>query len=98
VIFPGAIEPEAVTEPLTFQWEDDSSEDMYHVVVYDAFGEEVWRDDAVPGVSGGTASVAYGGDPLQPGMYYQFRVTSLRRGGTTPISMTEDLLGVFFLE
>jgi hypothetical protein len=28
-------------------------------------------------------------------MYYQFRVTSLRLGGTLPISRTEDLRGVF---
>jgi hypothetical protein len=99
VIFPGATEPEAVTEPLTFEWEDDSSEDAYHVVVYDAFGREVWRRDDVPGFSGGgNPSVAYDGDPLVSGMYYQFRVTSLRSGGTVPISMTEDLLGVFHLE
>jgi len=98
VISPGATVPEAVTEPLTFEWEDDSSEDAYHVVVYDAFGTLVWETDE-PGYSGGgNPSVAYGGDPLEAGMYYQFRVTSLRSGGTTPISMTEDLLGVFYLE
>ncbi|MBI5500225.1 MAG: hypothetical protein HY907_08285 [Deltaproteobacteria bacterium] len=98
IVFPGAAEPEAVSTPLTFRWEDDSSEDAYHIVVYDAFGEELWRRDDLPGESGGEPSVDYAGPALQPGMFYQFRVTSLRRTGTQPISMTEDLLGVFFLE
>jgi len=97
ILSPGATEPEAVTEPLTFRWADDSSEDAYHIVVYDAFGNELWRRDDLPGVSGGDASCAYAGPALEAGMYYQFRVTSLRRTGTQPISMTEDLLGVFFL-
>ncbi len=95
--FPGAAAPEAVTEPLTFRWEDDSSEDAYHVQVYDAFGEPIW-ETTTPGFSGGEPSVAYAGPALETGMYYQFRVTSLRSGGTNPISMTEDLLGVFLLE
>jgi hypothetical protein len=53
----------------------------------------------VPEVNGGDVSVPYGG-PLEPGMYYQFRATSWREpgGGPTPISQTEDLRGVFFVE
>lgn len=98
ILGPGATEPEAVTEPLTFRWVDDSSEDAYDLVVYDAFGNVVWHPDLLPGVSGGDATAAYAGPALESGMYYQFRVTSLRRTGTQPISMTEDLLGVFFLE
>jgi hypothetical protein len=103
VISPGAAVPEAVTGTPTFTWEDDSSEDAYHLVVYDAFCEEAWRREDLPGASGGTPSVAYGdggttATALESGMYYQFRVTSLRRGGENPISMTEDLLGVFYLE
>ncbi|HQP36195.1 MAG TPA: hypothetical protein PLI95_13495 [Polyangiaceae bacterium] len=31
--------------------------------------------------------------PLSPGMYYQFRVVSMKGG--VPISATEDLKGVF---
>jgi hypothetical protein len=98
ILGPGATEPEAVAATPTFRWVDDSSEDAYDLVVYDAFGNEVWHPAALPGVSGGEASATYAGPALEPGMYYQFRVTSLRRGGTQPISMTEDLLGVFFLE
>mgnify|MGYP000436370314 CR=1 FL=1 len=98
ILDPGETGPEAVDPTPTFRWADDSSEDAYDLVVYDAFGNEVWHPDPLPGVSGGTPELTYAGPALQPGMYYQFRVTSLRRGGSQPISMTEDLLGVFFLE
>ena len=97
---PGKEGPEAVTEKPTLEWADDSSEDWYDVYVYDAFGDEVWSSLMVPGVSGSdTVSVDYEG-PLDPGMYYQFRVTSWRqpgKGDPAPISSTEDLRGVFFL-
>lgn len=98
IVDPGETEPEAVSGTPTFRWEDDSSEDAYDLVVYDAFGNEVWHPDPLPGFSGGEPNLTYAGPALEPGMYYQFRVTSLRHGGTQPISMTEDLLGVFFLE
>lgn len=97
---PGAQQPEAVSEAPLLTWADDSSEDWYDVVVYDAFGEEVWRRDMLPGVSGGDeVSVTYAG-PLDVGMYYQFRVTSWRQPGgknAAPISATEDLRGVFYV-
>lgn len=56
-------------------------------------------DVEVPEANGGDVSVAYDG-PLDPGMYYQFRATSWREpgGGPTPISQTEDLRGVFYVE
>ncbi len=96
---PGADLPEAVTQKPTLVWADDSSEDWYEVRVYDAFGNEVWSNDMVPGVSGSeTVSLQYEG-PLDPGMYYQFRVSSWRqpgKGDAAPISRTEDLRGVFF--
>lgn len=94
IIGPGADEAEAVTEAPTFSWTDDSSEDQYHVEVFDAFGNLVW-EQTVEGVSGGDPTLAYGGPALVPGMYYQFRVTSIKDG--TPISRTEDLEGVFFV-
>lgn len=100
-IFPGADGPQAVDAAPTFVWADDSSEDRYEIVVFDAFGNEVWRDDQIPGVSGSdTAEVAYGGPELEVGMYYQFRVTSWRDTpqGSNAISRTEDLHGVFVLE
>jgi hypothetical protein len=92
---PGATEPELVTESPTFVWKDDSSETKYSIVVYNAFGDEVWRDDNIPRVTGAeNVTVDYGGEQLQAGMYYQFRVTSWKGDGT--ISQTEDLLGVFY--
>src|SRR5690606_6756491 len=62
VVSPGADAPEAVTGTPTFVFADDSSEDHYELVVYDAFGNLVWEDTAIPSVSGSaTVEVAYGG-------------------------------------
>src|SRR5262249_33664267 len=100
---PGAGDPEAVTAAPMLRWADDSSEDEYTVVVYNAYGDLVWcrssmagcAGPSLPGVSGSNeVSVAYAG-PLDPGMYYQFRATSLKKGG--PLSATEDLRGVFYV-
>ena len=97
IVSPGATEPEPTTESPTFIWKDDSSETKYSIVVYNAFGDEVWRDDNLPRVTGSeNVTVDYGGDQLQSGMYYQFRVTSWKGDG--PISQTEDLLGVFYID
>lgn len=94
---PGADGPEGVDPAaLTFTWQDDSSEDFYALVVYDAFGNEVWAVPDVPRVTGGgVVEVDYAGPALTPGMYYQWRATSHRDTG--PISTTEDLLGVFYV-
>lgn len=99
VTAPGAAQAEAVTAAPVLTWVDDSSEDHYVVEVFDAFGQRVWNT-TIPGVSGGTPSVTYGG-PMTPGMYYQFRVTSTKtqggNGGTCELSRTEDLRGVFYV-
>ncbi|HEX7837450.1 MAG TPA: hypothetical protein VF469_08305, partial [Kofleriaceae bacterium] len=100
VMSPGATQAEAVTAAPTLKWADDSSEDQYVVDVFDAFGQRAWTT-TIPGVSGGTPMVAYGG-PMTRGMYYQFRVTSTKTqggaGGTTcELSRTEDLRGVFYV-
>ena len=95
IVSPGAAEPELITDNPTFIWKDDSSETKYAIVVYNAFGDEVWRDDNLPRVTGSeNVTVEYGGSSLQTGMYYPFRVTSWKGDG--PISQTEDLLGVFY--
>lgn len=96
VLGPGAELPEVVTAPVTLSWEDDSSEDLYEVEVFDALGELVWETsgDLDPG-GNAPVTVPYDG-PLDPGMYYQFRVTSLKSG--VPLSRTEDLRGVFTTE
>ncbi len=100
VIGPGADEPEAVDAAPTLTWADDSSEDWYEVRVFDALGNEVWSELELPGVSGQTEVDLHYEGPLDPGMYYQFRVTSWRQPGNgeaAPISTTEDLRGVFYL-
>ena len=99
VFEPGADQPEGVSEKPTLMWADDSSEDFYKVVVYDAYGNVAWEKNDVGGVSGGgMVTVPYEG-PLEKGMYYQFRASSWREkpsGEQTAISATEDLKGVFF--
>jgi hypothetical protein len=94
ILSPGADAPEAVTGAPMLSWKDDSSEDEYDVVVFDAFGQAIWQT-TLPGASGHDPSVAYGGPALEPGMYYQFRVTSLKN--SVPISRSEDLRGVFYV-
>jgi hypothetical protein len=98
LVSPGADAPEEVDGAPTFAWIDDASEDRYEIAVYDARGTEVWRDAELPRVNGGgTVQVPYGGPALQPGMIYQFRVTSWSDGpqGSTALTRTEDLRGVF---
>lgn len=95
IVSPGAAEPELITGTPDFIWRDDASETRYSLVVYNAFGDEVWRNDTIDRVTGAeNVVVPYAGSPLQAGMYYQFRATSWRDTG--PISQTEDLLGVFY--
>jgi hypothetical protein len=101
VVSPGADGVEVVTSATPiFSWADDSSEDGYEVRVFDAFGNMVWEDTAVPSHSGsGAVTATYAGSALVAGMLYQFRATSWRTGHTgtarTYISATEDLRGVF---
>jgi hypothetical protein len=102
VVGPGAKGPEVVQGDVSFEWADDSSEDGYEVTVFDTFGKEVWKDTAVPRVTGSSSvTLAYGGPALEAG-YYQFRAVSWRTdkkgGGRTYISATEDLKGVFIVE
>ena len=93
VISPGANDPEPVTGNPTFNWKDDSSEDAYHLQVFDTFGTVVWDQPNLPSSSGSDPSVPYGGPALTSGAWYQFRVTSLKNA--TPIARTEDLRGIF---
>jgi len=94
---PGADEPTEVAgdATVTFEWNDDSGEQSFDVRVYDVFGTEVWQTTEAAFMGSGNPSVDYAG-PLEPGMYYQWRVES-RDGGGDPISVSEDLTGVFFV-
>ena len=98
---PGADAAEALTAAPTFKWADDSSEDHYLVEVFDAFGQRTWMS-TMPGVSGSSPSMTYAGPALQAGMYYQWRVTSLKTnshgGADCELSRSEDLRGVFFMQ
>jgi hypothetical protein len=91
---PLGLQPLAVSAAPTISWKDDSSEDGYELTVYDALGDVVWGHTE-PGHSGSNPAVTYGG-PLDAGMYYQVKIRSLK--GATPISQTEDLAGIFFVE
>lgn len=94
VFSPGRDGPEEVSGAVTFEFEDDASEERYVIVVHDALGNEIWRDEQIPGITGSpTVTVDYGGPALTPGMYYRFQATSWRMGSA--LSRTEDLRGVF---
>jgi hypothetical protein len=94
VIGPGADEPAEVTGPFELSWEDDSSEDSYNLAVFDALGNLTWETTGIVGPKGSMpVVVSYEGPALEPGMFYQFRATSIKDG--VPISATEDLRGVF---
>ncbi|AKT39521.1 hypothetical protein [Chondromyces crocatus] len=97
VIRPGAERMDEVQGTPEFVWADDSSEGRYEIQVFDAYGNLVWEDPNLPSVSGNAeVKVTYGGPPLEPGMIYQFRATSMSKGqNATPLSQTEDLRGVF---
>jgi hypothetical protein len=92
---PGAELPEEVTGTPTFVWADDAGAETFEVRVFDALGDVIWTT-TVPNPNGSAdLSLAYGGtEALQPGMVYQFRVTSFDRGGD-PQARTEELRGVF---
>ena len=96
VIAPGAQGAEEVAGNPVFSWVDDSGEYRYHIQVFDTFGELIWEDAEIPGSSGSDPEVPYAGPPLDAGMFYQFRVTSIDINDR-PLSRTEDLKGVFFL-
>ena len=79
------------------------------MVVYNAYGDLGWSlSDQMMGCDGPNVasqsgvtevSVPYAG-PLDPGMSYQFRATAWRTPGGSPgpVSTTEDLRGVFYVE
>jgi hypothetical protein len=92
IVGPGAMGPEMVTSTPTFTWMDDSSEDRYKITVFDSYGNVVWEAETPKSVT----TLAYAGPTLKPGMYYQFRVASIKDPAEV-ISRSEDLKGVFFV-
>jgi hypothetical protein len=99
IMSPGSGEvPEAVSGAPTFVWKDDSSEDRYALEMLDARGNTVWSKSEIGRGTGTDVRVGYDGPALSSGTLYQFRATSFRKGGTLPISQTEDLRGVFLAQ
>lgn len=92
IVGPGAMGPETVTSAPTFTWLDDSSEDRYAITVFDSYGNIVWES----GTPKSVVTLPYGGPALKPGMYYQFRVASIKDPAEV-ISRSEDLKGVFVM-
>lgn len=87
-----------ISAPPTFMWDDDAGEDHYELKVFDALGNKIWENLAVPGHSGaGQVQAAYGGPAFTSGMLYQFRAISIKLGGT-PLATTEDLRGTFIFK
>ncbi|MFW5924771.1 MAG: carboxypeptidase-like regulatory domain-containing protein [Myxococcota bacterium] len=94
---PGATELEVIDDPEpTFTWARDPSTESYELRVFDAHGNLVFENLAVPDPMGGeTVSYTYDGPELEEGMIYQFRVLSVALASGDYRSGTEDLLGVF---
>ncbi|AKU93156.1 carboxypeptidase-like regulatory domain-containing protein [Vulgatibacter incomptus] len=90
MVGPGAGETvEAVTGQPTFRWQAYSSAKRYDVELFDNFGTRLWIKSVT------TTNAAYDGAvALEPGFPYQWRLTAFGNAGN-PISMTEDLRGVF---
>lgn len=75
----------------------DSSAQSYRVLVFDAFGNQVWGSDVAAAQS---HSLTYGGPALEAGMTYQLRILAIKEALPVPatftqLSQTEDVLGVF---
>jgi len=92
IIFPGAQGPELITEPPLFQWTRDAGAKNYIVTVYTAQGTVQWTKN-VQKTDAATMSVQYDGPALNG--FYQWVVVSYSNLNA-PISMSEDLLGIFY--
>jgi hypothetical protein len=87
---------EEVSGTPSFQWQDDSSEKRYSIVVFDALGTLVWEKQDVPSATSSPVTQVYEGPALEPGMIYQFKAKSWSASpGGSVLSSTEDLKGVF---
>jgi hypothetical protein len=78
----------------TFTWSAYPSAGSYRIDVFDSQGNPIAN---IPNIAAGTTSQTYPGTPaLVAGAYYQWRITAFHQQGTDrPISMSEDLRGVW---
>ncbi|MCX5903236.1 MAG: hypothetical protein NTV89_07135 [Proteobacteria bacterium] len=96
IISPGGGEtPEGLADLIEVVFTDDSSEDQYKLVLYNMYGDTIWEKTILGQSGGADVTVAYDGPALENGVYYQWNVTSFRKGG--PISTSEDLKGIFYV-
>lgn len=96
-VSPGAGEGiEEVAGTPTFTWKPYSSAKTYGLVVFSAQGAKVWENLNVLDLKNAQGNIAapYNGAPFKPGVVYQWRATA-RDNAMNPISMTEDLKGLF---
>jgi len=98
MVSPGASDAmDAVSSPPVFTWQAYSSSKTYDVVLFDASGNQVWAKNGLLAVTSGNNSVTYDGTPLAAGKIYQWRATARANAGN-PISLTEELRGVFRIQ
>ena len=96
IISPGGGDtPEGLADLMEVVFTDDSSEDQYKLVLYNMYGDTIWEKTILGQSGGANVTVAYDGPALENGVYYQWNVTSFRKGG--PISTSEDLKGIFYV-
>ncbi|HYX90979.1 MAG TPA: hypothetical protein VE782_05425 [Myxococcaceae bacterium] len=104
MVGPGATWLEKTSATPTFTWQAYPQADTYDVLVFDAFGNEVWSALSLTLGSSGNIEVPYSGSTaLQSGKIYQWRAVARAAAtpsgqGGQPISQTEDLRGVFQVE
>ncbi len=99
MVFPGAADTmDATSSSPVFTWQAYPSSRTYDVVLFDTFGNQVWSRTGLIAVTSGNNSVSYdGATPLLSGRIYQWRATARGNAGN-PISLTEELRGLFRIQ
>jgi hypothetical protein len=99
MVSPGAGDAmDAVAGAPVLTWQPYPSAHTYDVVLFDALGNQVWSKSSLTAVTGSNNSVTYdGASPLTSGKIYQWRTTARGNAGN-PISLTEQLRGIFKMQ
>jgi hypothetical protein len=100
MVSPGAGDSiEVVSGTPTFTWKPYSSARSYELVVFSSQGTKIWENLLVLDVKNAEGNIAapYNGPALKPGIIYQWRATA-RGQALNPISLTEDLKGLFMVQ
>lgn len=96
VVSPGAGDAmDLASAQPTFTWQTYPSAKTYDVTLFDAMGRVVWSQGGLPAATGQNNTTTYNGStPLSSGKVYQWRAMARGNAGN-PISLTEELRGVF---